>query len=195
MIGEIRDIVVPILDSLAWPAFALIALLLIRPYLNTLINLVESIKYKGVELNFQKAVKEAATKAESIPLTDEQDELESLVEMTDPDPRIAVIKSWANVEAAIEELAQAHEGVLGNTHRISTRKRLSRLRGAQLIDNTLAGVLFDMGAARNMIAHGADIALDPSTVQLFMQAAAHLALIVEKQIEALNVPDNKSRGD
>ena len=55
------------------------------------------------------------------------------------------------------------------------------LRQANKIDNSLAAVLHDMGAVRNLIAHGGDIPLHDDTVREFSRAAARVASIVEQQ--------------
>lgn len=100
----------------------------------------------------------------------------------DPDPRITILKSWASVETAIEDLAMAHKDELGRVERVSTRRRVEMLRQIDKIDNPLAGVLNDMGAVRNLIAHGRDIPLHDETVREFSRAAARVVLIVEQQL-------------
>ena len=158
--AEVRDLVVSLIDSLAWPTFALIALLVLRPLLWKLGSLLETIRYKGLELNFRQTVQNAADRAESLKVEDEAEVEDSLPGTLDPDPRITILKSWAAVEAAIEDLARAHRQELGQVDRLSTRRRVEMLRQSDVIDPALAAVLQDMGGVRNLIAHGGDIRLD-----------------------------------
>ena len=178
---EVQDLIVSLTNSLAWPAFAVIALLMLRPILLKLSSLIETIKYKGLEMSFRRTVQDAAEKAEALVPEDEPYVEEAVPGTIDPDPRITILKSWASVETAIEDLATAHKDDLGRVDRVPTRRRVEMLRQADKIDNSLAGVLHDMGAVRNLIAHGGDIPLDGETVREFSRAAARVALIVEQQ--------------
>ena len=42
--AEVRDLIVSLTDSLAWPTFALIALLILKPFLWKLGSLLETIR-------------------------------------------------------------------------------------------------------------------------------------------------------
>ena len=97
---EIRDLIVSLTDSLAWPTFALVALLILKPLLWKLGSLLETIRYKGLELNFRRTVQDAAERAESLVADDEAVVEDSLPGTRDPDPRITILKSWAAVETA-----------------------------------------------------------------------------------------------
>ena len=180
--AEVRDLIVSLTNSLAWPAFAVIALLMLRPILWKLSSLIETIRYKGLELSFRRTVQDAAEKAEALEALDESTVEGSLPGTLDPDPRITILKSWASVETAIEDLARAHSRELGRVDRVSTRRRVEMLRQSNKIDNSLAAVLHDMGAVRNLIAHGGDIPLHDETVLEFSRAAARVASIVEQQL-------------
>ena len=151
--------IVLLTDSLAWPAFALIALLILKPFLWKLGSLLETIRYRGLELNFRRTVQDAAERVESLVADDEATVEDSLPGTLDPDPRITILKSWAAVETAIEDGARAHRQELGQADRMSTRRRVEILRQARVIDHELAAVLNDMGTVRNLIAHGGDIPL------------------------------------
>ena len=179
---EIRDLIVSLTDSLAWPAFALVALLILKPFLWKLGSLLETIRYKGLELNFRRTVQDAAERAESLVADDEAVVEDSLPGTRDPDPRITILKSWAAVETAIEDLARAHRQELGQIDRMPTRRRVEMLRQASVIDHELAAVLNDMGSVRNLIAHGEDIPLHDDSVREFSRAAARVASVVEHQL-------------
>ena len=182
--AEIRDFVVSLTEALAWPAVVLAALLMLRPHLGTLSSLLSSIKYKDLELVFRRAVQHTTEKAASLGAVDDDEHgfQELLPEVLDYDPRIAVLKSWALVETAIEDLARAHQDDLGLRSRVPTYKRVEALRRANYIDPSLAGLLHDMRATRNLIAHGRDIHLDDDTVRAFARAAARVAAVVQQQL-------------
>ena len=180
--AEVRDLIGSLTDSLAWPAFALIALLILKPFLWKLGSLLETIRYKGLELNFRRTVQEAAEIAESLVTDDGATAEDPLPGTLDSDPRITILKSWAAVETAIEDFARAHRQQLGQVDRVSTRRRVEMLRLSQVIDHELAAVLPDIGPVRNLIAHGEDIPLDHDSVREFSRAAARVASVVEQQL-------------
>ena len=181
--SEWLDFMVSLTDSLAWPAAAIVALLILEPYLKELISLIETIRFKGLELNLNQSVDNTADKVASLETVDESIAEDPLPEVLDPDPRMAIIKSWASVETAVEDLASANKQVLGRVERISTRRRVEKLRRSGLIDDSLAAVLRDMGSVRNVVAHGGDISLHDATVREYARAASRLASIVEQQLE------------
>ena len=189
MAGEdLRDFIAYLADALAWPVVVLVVVLILRPYLGTLTSLIATIKYRGVEVNFDRAIQDVAERAESIQSTDDEEPAVKAPPeaVRDPDPRIAVLKSWAWVEGAIEELLDVHlPGV--NRRRLPAHKRVEMLQEAGVINFSLAGALREMRVARNFIAHGEDIPMDDRTLQLFTKAAAHLHWLLNKDSERLQV--------
>ena len=77
--------------------------------------LIETIRYKGLELNFRRTVQDTAERAEALVAVDESTVESSLPGTLDPDPRITILKSWASVETAIEDLASAHRDDLNQS--------------------------------------------------------------------------------
>lgn len=186
--AETRDLIVSLVDSLAWPLFALVIIWMLRPHLEKLISLTRTIRYKGFELDLNQSVEEAASGAsEALPEIDISTLDASLQETADEDPRITILKSWASVEEAIEGLVMANRETLagiGRIDRMSTRRRVQALSQTNLIDNSLASVLYDLGGVRNLIAHGHGIPLDTlnaDTVWNFSKAAAQVVSIIEQQ--------------
>ncbi len=177
-----HGLIVSLIDSLAWPAVAFIALLVLRPYVKHLASLLEKVKYKDLELTFRRSVQDTADKVASLPVADERQDVEPMQVSHDTDPRITILKSWAAVESAIESLALAHSSEIGKVHRVLTHRRVEALRRANVIDDTLAAVLQDMRGVRNLIAHGRDFPLDKETVDVFSTAAARLESVVERQL-------------
>ncbi len=184
--------IVSLVDSLAWPLFALVMVWILRPNFEKLVSLIRTIRYKGLEVDLNQSLQEAASgAAEILPEVENAALAASLRETSDTDPRIAILKSWASVEAAIEGFVTANRDSLhltGRVDRMSTRRRVQALSQAGLIDDSLASVLYDLGGVRNLIAHGQDIPLDalnPDTVRNFARAAAQVVSIVEQQGDSI----------
>ena len=174
------EIVTSVVDSLAWPVCVGILVYLFRSNLRELINLIETVRFRGVELKLRDNVKDVAEKAELLRASGDAMTLKPLPTPTDLDPGIAVIKAWASVETTIENLTTAHRHDLGSNVPRSTRRRIDRLQKENIIDQPLASILREMNDARNMIAHGEDIPLHYETVKLFEETAAYVESIVEQ---------------
>ena len=168
-----------------WPAVALIIFFALRGRLLSLFDVISSIRVAGiVEIDLDPRIRQAATVIEEMSLSESPPiemppEEERPEEFDDRDPRIAIIESWASVEASIEDLAEATAGGKNKSDRMSTRQRIELLKNAGVIDGPLAGIIYDMRAIRNIVAHGGAATLHESSVQQFIRTATNLESIVE----------------
>ncbi len=169
-----------LVDSMVWPMVTLVIFLKIQPNLKELVPLIKTIKFRGFELILADRVRDTVENVEQLDSDGVHFVEEPSVEVIDPDPRFAIIKSWALVEAAVESLAEVHLHGLARARRIPTNQRIDMLREANIIDGALAGILHDMRAIRNLVAHGEDIQIHHSTVLEFLKAATRIASIVEQ---------------
>ena len=182
--SEWIDLVTSVVDSVAWPVCVGILVFLFRSNLRELINLIETVRFRGVELKFRKNVEDVAERASLLRSSWDSITLKPIPETTTLDPGIAVIRAWASVETAIENLTQAYQHELGKNVPRPTRYRIDRLLEAKIIDDQLAGILRDLNGTRNMIAHGEDVPLHYETVRLFEETAAYVESIVEQLEES-----------
>ena len=180
--AEVRDLIVSLTDSLAWPASAVIALWILRPFLWKLGTLIETIRYKDLELSFRRTVLDAAERAESLVAVEDPIVEDSLPETLDTDPRITLIKSWASVETAIETLAKVHRIEQGQIDPMTTHGRVEMLRQAKVINDEEASIMREMQAGRNLIVHGRDIPLNEEIMRTFSRTAVRLASLVERRL-------------
>ena len=185
--ADIREWVVPLAGSLAWPLLVLVVICVLRPHLATIIGAVRTIRFKGLEVILNQTIEEATSKAEALKLTDDS-ELDVLTpKPLDLDPRIAILKSWASIEAAIKHLATINQETIGPTDRMSTPGRIRALRRADLIDidDSLVASLNDLRYIRNLIAHGEDLHFDEDALRDFSRAAMRVESIIERQLGSL----------
>jgi hypothetical protein len=115
-----RTFIANLVASLAWPVTALIALLLVRKILISLLPLVRTLKYSELEVSFGReiaAVREAADDAAIRPPTEARSQAwEDLMRLAAVRPRSAIRDAWRQVEAALARVAkmknlQVAEGV------------------------------------------------------------------------------------
>lgn len=181
---EVLSFFSSLLDSLIWPICAMLVFYSLRSKLRELIPLIRTIRYKGVEIGLKENVEDAANRADLIKESGNAIFLKPTPESIDPDPRMAVIKAWASVQSAIENLAMSNERKFEGRIPRSTRWQIEKLREVGVIDHELAGVLADMNGVRNMIAHGEEYFLPYETVKQFVEAANHVESIVEHKPSA-----------
>ena len=172
---SLGDLIVSLLNAVAWPLVAIVALCMLRVPLSKLILLIEKVRYNGLQVEFRPFIQELTEKTKSLDTVD-RDLIPKMLDF-DADPRITILASWASVERAIAELAEARHV----SRRASTRRQVELLRRADVISDPLASILQDMGAVRNLVAHGQDVRaedLDQRTVQVYVEAAAYLEATV-----------------
>jgi len=109
-----RTFIANVVASLAWPATALIALLLVRKILISLLPLVRTLKYSELEVSFGReiaAVREAADDAAIRPSAEgsRPQVWEDLMRLAAVRPRSAIRGSWRQVESAMARVAKARE--------------------------------------------------------------------------------------
>jgi hypothetical protein len=107
-----RTFIANVVASLAWPVTAVIALLLLRKILVSLLPLVRTLKYSELEVSFGReiaAVREAADDAEIQPSVGgaRSQVWEDLMRLAAVRPRSAIRDAWRQVEAALARVAKA----------------------------------------------------------------------------------------
>jgi hypothetical protein len=107
-----RTFISNVVASLAWPVTALIALLLVRTILISLLPLVRTLKYSELELSFGReiaAVRDAADDAAIKPAAEaaRPQAWEGLMHLAGVRPRSAIREAWHHVESALARAAKA----------------------------------------------------------------------------------------
>lgn len=140
--------------SLAWPAVALITVLVFRARLMSLLPFAR-LKYKEVELRFQDATKEAAKLPEPAMTPDIEptpEEISKFEKMAKLAPRGAMLEVRANLEEAVREYAQI-QGLSNISPYTSYSLLVRQLRQNDLIDRNTSALLDDLRAIGNAAAH------------------------------------------
>ena len=173
---DFLEFITAMTTALAWPVLVLVLVLVLRKPLSELIPLLERLKYKDLELDFTRRVREVASDAEAIlapavprPVDEDLEELAAIY------PRGAVIESWLRLEKAAAEAARTTGLDLTTRDLRSPSKLVGALERAHIIDKRKAAVLHELRNIRNAAAHASDIALSPSTAREYVETASRLA--------------------
>ena len=109
-----RTFIASVVASLAWPVTALIALLLVRKILISVVPLIRTLKYSELEVSFGReiaAVREAADSAAIQPSREgaRPQVWEDLMRLAAVRPRSAIRDAWRHVESALARVAKTRK--------------------------------------------------------------------------------------
>ncbi len=150
-----------LVKALAWPSAAILAVFLLRqPLLKTLREL-KRLKWKDVEVEFDKAVEQVKIEAQktlpapSAPfrkpeLQDMETRLLSLVEIS---PKAAVLDAWVQVEKEISLLLKRRSIPIDMTPRINLLQMADLVRRHELLDDHGFWLFNSLRQLRNRAAH------------------------------------------
>ena len=146
-------------SSLAWPAVAVLALLLFLKPLRQIVLSLRSLSYKEFKADFGQQLQKAETEALQLtppamallpppPPADPEQRFRALAEIS---PNSAVLEAWLNVELALKDLAP-QAGI--DLRRGSSILYLTRvLRQKNIVDQPTAALLEDLRVLRNTAIH------------------------------------------
>jgi hypothetical protein len=107
-----RAFIANVVASLAWPVTAIVALLLFRKILISLVPLIRTLKYSELEVSFGReiaAVRQAADDAAIKPTAEIRapQAWEDVMRLAAVRPRSAIREAWRQVESALARVAKA----------------------------------------------------------------------------------------
>ncbi len=149
--------VAALVESLAWPAVAVVMVALLRKPITKLIPQIRTFKYKDLHVDLGEQLEEVkeAVKKDAV---DDQNPIPSspplpaqpdVLSLARLDPRAAILSSWIDVERALRALA-LKAGISFNSTPMSTA---SELHAADWIDELAFTTLRDLRRIRNEAAH------------------------------------------
>lgn len=175
------------IDSLAWPVFALIVILLLRKPIMQLIPLMSKLKYRDFEAEFAQGVQQlkeevgdALPEATLVPADREisEDRLYNLAEIA---PNGAVLEGWKLIEHAAKNLISARGHDLD--YDVSTPYRLIErvLDKGDLIDKPKVAVFNELRRLRNKVAHAGEFEISSIQAKAYVTLALRLVAYLESK--------------
>ena len=138
--------------ALAWPASAIVLMIVMRKPLVELLPKLAKLKWKDLELDFSKRVSDAE---ELLPaaLPNPSATVEGpLIALAETSPRAAVLESWLRVERAVVEVAKQR----GLPIPKSEARVVNDIIRSGALDGWQMGVLKDLRGLRNSAVHVAE---------------------------------------
>lgn len=188
------EFIAKIIDSLVWPAFILFVLYILRGELPAIARSLKKLRYKDLELEFEKSAQEIVEKAKSsLPETSKtiqlsgqsQDELiDRLVSISELAPRSAILESWLVVEAAAVDVARKKGISTFKSHPGPMRLRDYLVKG-DLLNKDQQGVFEQLRNLRNEAVHVADADFTQKAVYDYITSALQMAGYLEQKANEL----------
>jgi hypothetical protein len=164
--------------ALAWPLTVLGIFLVLRRPLTGLIPVVARLKYKDLELDFDRRLAEASAEAAALPGAQRGEALPAgdgaLIGLAAVAPRAAILEAWLRLEAAALAAARRR----GTAEPLSSLRAPARLIEALeelgIVDARQAAVFHELRSLRNSAAHALGFEPTPDAARDYVRLAARL---------------------
>lgn len=153
------DTLANIVGILAWPVTTIIVVMLMRPPLSELIPTLKKLKYKDLEVEFEREANKILSEAErDLPEIPEKLKPKPKPEIEDSsilfsrcrvEPASEILESWRSLELEMRAIAKDKNIEAGR----STRSLIYGLESNGLISKEIAKITLDLAALRNKVVH------------------------------------------
>ena len=177
------EFVAKVIDSLVWPALVAWLVYGFRSPIGTLIRRLSSLKYKGLEAEFEKRLDEIVSAPDlasaQIADTPDQQQTISLIEIAEIAPRAAVLEAWIQIEKATREYLDS----IGIERRMSYQglRRLPDKHKAPL--KALLPGYQELRLLRNKAAHAQDSDINADSAKSYVEIALWVAAEIRRAIK------------
>jgi hypothetical protein len=176
-----------IVAALAWPLTVLGIFLVLRRPLTALIPVVARLRFKDLELDFDRRLAEVSAEAAALPAAAASAGAPTgdaaLVALASASPRAAILEAWLRLEATALDAAR-RRGTSEPVSRLRSPTRLiESLEELGVIDARQAAVFHELRSLRNSAAHALGFEPSPDAARDYVRLAARLErAIVERAI-------------
>ncbi|MEH8019351.1 hypothetical protein MN202_19115 [Rheinheimera muenzenbergensis] len=172
---------VRIFEVLAWPITTLIIVIMLRSPFLELISTLKKLKYKDLELEFEKEAQNILAAAErDLPEPIKPDQ----AEVKNPDmqyscahlhldPSAEILGAWRDLELKLRELSSEQRGNRSTSHVVRELAKSGK------ISSETAGVILELSYFRNKIAHSDEELISHNTSSSFMESVARVLPLLE----------------
>ena len=165
-----------VIGHLSWPVVAIAALFFLRKPLVGLIQLLERVKYKDLELHFDRKLEAVESSLDEISTRVPDFEAENaLLDLSSVYPRGAILESWLEVERLIVKVARSFALSVTPDETRQTFSLQNTLENKSVIRPELAAIIRDLRVVRNGTVHGSDFLPDPDSAYRYVVAASRVA--------------------
>jgi hypothetical protein len=181
---------IALLDVLIWPLTVVGLSLLFRAELRQLFDRLSKFKYKEFEATFDRELRQAELKAGQAalpapqeltalpPAKPEAELFDTLQQLADVHPTLAIPEAWIQVEQGLLHSAQRHD--LKVRVRATSLDAVRQLRDRGLIDQATYEIVNSLRHLRNQAVHAPDFSLSPDEARRYVQLASGVVAKLEQ---------------
>jgi hypothetical protein len=175
------EFIAAVVGAIAWPTVFVVVFFALRKPIRDLLPFLQRLKYKEVELEFNRRVEEiGAEVVQEVPVlpqiaTPNADELADVAKLAETSPRAAVLEAWLSVETAALGAARR----LGwfppsekATNGLAVMKYLER---HEEVDRSIVGLIRELRSLRNQAAHTPEFVLSKAAAIDYGSSATRVA--------------------
>lgn len=185
---DILSFIASVISSLAWPGMVILCVIILRKPIAELIPLMRNIKFKDLEIEFERRLDELGAEADRAelppvpsPTTEPPTEVgpgtsywETIEPLSEVSPRAAIAEAWRRVEWALDEYFRR----LGQERPSSFQGMLRALRAQGRPIPAAINLFQELRVLRNYAVHEHDFEIDS-------QRAIEFARLSERIIASL----------
>lgn len=175
-----------VINSLAWPITVIIIVLILRQPLSNLLQLIQHLRFQGLEVEFGQKMQALALEAQKLlppvkgSLGSEKQLLEQKVELARVSPRAVVLESWLQLEQAAVDAIHRHGIELKSIELHSPLMLGKTLEEAGILDGSTPAIYHQLRNLRNAAAHASDFSFSADSALEYAELAARLTEILRK---------------
>lgn len=188
---EIMEYLVQIIEALVWPLTTLILFFALRKPIVEIFPQLTKLKFKELEMEFEKELKEISEKSRESKVRIEADvprdeeEEHYLEEIKRTSPRAAILESWLGLESQVLSTTE-YFGLLSKNQRPSFSASLKALEKAEVIAKGDIELINGLRKLRNLAVHQTNFTVTEDEAELFIEAARNqVDMIVGKSWQKL----------
>lgn len=182
------DNYIRLLDVLAWPAVALVAVLLFRKDLSSILRRIRQFETSTAKMMFNEELEQVERTIPETPRIESEESNKWLSEMkaiAKLNPRAAIIEAWTSIEIACVELGLVQGATMPRFSPKALEEFLFRIPD---FDREMIKRVMDLRRLRNRVTHGMDAEFE------FIDAEKYIEL-ADKTVSALNTANKLKHAD
>lgn len=178
------EILIGIVKIIIWPTTILISVLILRKGILELIPNLKKLKYKDLELEFEReAIKIRANIERDVPKIEPTKEKSAEEEIVTSESRVMfsvqklpppdfILSEWESIEKSLLSLSARHN--IDTDKQKSIRALTTKLREVGVIDSAVEDALLELSAYRNRVAQTSDEIINENISTTYYESAKRI---------------------
>lgn len=173
------DSIERIIDILAWPFTIIVVVMMLRSPLSELVPTLKKMKYKDLELEFEKEANKILAEAErDLPEPPKPEPIEHedtgiRFSLRRPEPADEIMRSWRNLELKLREMAGEEKA------KRSTGHMIRELTQSGAITVEMSKLILELSSLRNRVAHTDEEAITYKVSSSFRESVTRVLAALE----------------